>query len=290
MRFREEEVVEKLLPAIRFLLVGELRRRGWNQARIAASLDLSQAAISKYLRRRFRPDPRFLAHPEVRGAVGEVAKGMAAGALGAMEALDRFEGLIRRLEAQGDLPARPGSESVEEERVLNSLRRGARLLERESAVVALLPHVGSNLAMALPGAGSRAEVAAFPGRINELRGAARPPGEPEFGASRHVAEVVLGAHRARPAVRAAMNVAARPEVLAAAKGLGWALEEFRADYEGRGDRIHALLKRRKRAPDLLYHKGAHGIEPMAYLLGTDGEAVAKRAVELAGRVGAQAYL
>ncbi len=284
MRFREEEVVENLLPAIRLLLVEELRRRGWNQARIAESLGLSQAAISKYLRRQLRPDPRFLNHPEVRRATGDVARGMAAGALGALEALDLFEGLIRRLEARGDLPARPGTEAVEEERVLHSLRRGARLLEREPAVVALLPHVGSNLAMALPGARSRAEVAAFPGRINELRGAARPPGEPEFGASRHVAEVVLGAHRARSAVRAAMNVAARPEVLAAARGLGWSLEEFKADYEGRSDRICELLKKRKRVPDLLYHKGAHGIEPQAYLLGRDAEEVAKRAVELAERV------
>lgn len=284
MRFREEEVVERLLPAIRFLLVGELQKRGWNQTRIAESLDLSQAAISKYLRKQFRPDPGFLSHPEVRKAVGEVARGMAGGALGALEALDRFEALIHRLEAQGALPASPHPEALEEERVLNSLRRGARLLEREPSVVPLLPHVGSNLAMALPGARGRAEVAAFPGRITEVRGVARAPGGPEFGASRHVAEVVLGAHRARPTVRAAMNVAARPDVLAVANALGWSLEEFKADYEGRGDRIYQLLKKRRRVPDLLYHKGAHSIEPQAYVLGADAEEVVKRVVELAGRV------
>lgn len=281
MRFREEEVVEKLLPAIRFLLVGELRKRGWNQSRIASELDLSQAAISKYLRKQFRPDPRFLSHPEVRAAVGEVARGLAAGTLGALEALDRFEGLIRRLEVRGDLPAPPRAEALEEERVLHSLRRGALLLEREPAAVILLPHVGSNLAMALPGARSRAEVAAFPGRITEVRGVVRAPAGPEFGASRHVAEVVLGAHRARPALRAGMNVAARAGVLSAARRLGWRAEEFKADYEGRADRIHALLSKRRGTPDLLHHRGGHAIEPQVYLLGEEAEGVARRAVELA---------
>lgn len=284
MKFREEVVVEELLPALRFLLVDELRRRGWNQVRIAEALDLSQAAVSKYLRRQLRLDPRFLDHAEVRRVTAEVARGMAAGALGAMEALDRFEGLIRRLESRGDLPSPAPAEAVEEERVLASLRKAARLLEREVAVVGLLPHVGSNVAMALPGARSRTEVAAFPGRITEIRGAARAPGEPEFGASRHVAEVVLAAHRVRPAVRAAMNIAWRPDVLAAARGLGWRGERFDAKYEGRSDRIHGLLKRRRQMPDLLYHEGAHGVEPVGYVLGRDAEEVARRVVEVASKL------
>ncbi|HII39546.1 TPA: hypothetical protein HA318_06120 [Candidatus Micrarchaeota archaeon] len=41
--------VKKLLPAVRAEAAQNLASKGWNQQRIASSLGLSQAAVSKYL-------------------------------------------------------------------------------------------------------------------------------------------------------------------------------------------------------------------------------------------------
>lgn len=304
MRFAEEVVVEEVLPSLRLLLIQGLAERGLAQQRIAELVGLSQAAVSKYQAGRVQVDAGILRDRRAREVCGQVATGLAAGSMGPFEALAHLEGLLRAWENRGrvcrlheaGMPALRGlgcdlcvlgggSRLLEEQEVLDDLRAAVRVLEQGEGLAALLPNVGSNIAMARAGAKDVLDVAAVPGRMYEVRGAVKVPGQPEFGASRHVAEVLLGVHDRFPAVRAALNLRWAPDVAEALRRERLRAVPFDASYEERRTRVALDLAKARAAPDALVHEGAFGIEPALYLFGPDATTVAAMAVRLAAGLG-----
>lgn len=305
MRFPEEVVVEEVLPSLRAMLIEALAAEGLAQQRIADLVGLSQAAVSKYQAGKVAADPAILRDARAREVVREVARGLASGAMGGFEALARLQGLLRSWENRGrvctlheaGMPALRGlgcdlcvlggrSRILEEQEVLDNLRVAVRAIETCDGFAALLPNVGSNLAMARRDARDVLDVAAVPGRMYEVKGAVKVPGQPEFGASRHVAEVLLGVHDAHPGVRAALNLRYGEDVAAALRALGLRAVRFDAAYEDRRGRLARDLAGAA-APDALVHEGAFGIEPALYLLGRDAAEAAARAVRLRGALAAR---
>jgi len=299
MRFAEEVVVEEVLPSLRHLLIERLASHGLAQQRIAALVGLSQAAVSKYQAGKVGTDPAILADARAKRVTAEVADGLAQGTLGEFDALARLEGLVRAWENRGLVCQRHearmdalrglgcdlcvlGSESrvLEEREVLENLRLAVRALEQREGFAALFPEVGSNLVMARRDARDALDVAAVPGRMYEVKGAVKVPGPPEFGASRHVAEVLLGVHDAHPDLRGALNLRYGPDIAAAIQRLGWRAVAFDAAREGRRARLARSLK--GSLPDALYHEGAFGVEPALYVLGEDAVAAARKALALLG--------
>lgn len=296
MRFPEEVVAERFVPTARHMLARALEQRGLSQTAIAERMGVSQSAVSKHLGGRFAVEPRFAADARLKDAVARVADGLAAGTMGPMEALAEFQRVVHAFEDRGPICAvheevMPelhglgcdvcvrvrGSAPVETERVLASVREAARLLGATPAFVALVPHVGANVAMALPGAKDPLDVAALPGGLVESRGRVRAPTAPEFGVSKTLAEVLLAALDAGGA-RAALNVRSDARFLDAARAAGFTV----AEMPGAEERDVEALRRRLAAgvPDVLFHKGDFGIEPIAYVFGADAAAVARRVAGL----------
>jgi hypothetical protein len=184
-----------------------------------------------------------------------------------------------------DLCVRAGeSDLVRAPAVLGQVRQGVRVLESAPEFAGVVPHVGSNLAFARPGAATAADVAAVPGRIYVARGQLRAPAAPEFGASHHVAEVVLGIVSRFPEQRAAANLRFDDRVERAARRLGWRLVEFDARYEGRAARIALAVRRLRKPPDAVFQRGAFGVEPVMYVVAPTAVEAAQRAVALARAV------
>jgi predicted fused transcriptional regulator/phosphomethylpyrimidine kinase len=161
--------------------------------------------------------------------------------------------------------------------VLASVRRGLVVLERTPAVSELVPNVGSNLVEATPDARDIDDVAGIPGRLFEVKGQLAVPGEPEFGASAHVATVLLAARSAGVPARAALNLRYDPGLVDALRGEGTAVE-----FDAEEAELPAAIRRAveattdPQAVDLLYQTGGFGIEPILYLLVPDAAAVAQR--------------
>jgi len=89
--------------------------------------------------------------------------------------------------------------------VVASLRQAAeKVLELNP--VELIPEVQMNIGYALPQAERVEEVAAFPGRISQSRGKILFKGEPQFGASSHVARLILAMMKHFPQLRACANL------------------------------------------------------------------------------------
>ncbi|PSG97732.1 transcriptional regulator [Thermoplasmatales archaeon SW_10_69_26] len=298
VRFPQEVVVEAFLPTYRAMVADELADRGLSQAAIADHLGISQAQVSKYLSADGL-EGAIAADERVQATAREVAEGLAQGTMDEVAALAESLHLVRRLENRGpicrmheermpelegtgcDACIEPDSRVMAEHRVLVDLRVAVRRLTLIEGLADWIPHVGSNLAQAVEGAEGVWDVAALPGRINVIGGQARVTTEPSFGASRHVATVVLAVRDEHPELRAALNVAFREPLVERAREAGLATVGFDASYEARRERVRdRLADTGAEGPLLLYHEGAFGIEPVAYLLGEDALAVAGRAEQL----------
>ncbi|WP_224332594.1 thiamine-phosphate synthase family protein [Haloprofundus halobius] len=298
MKFVEEVVVEEFLPTFRSMLAAELRDREFTQQEVAEALGVSQSAVSKYAHGRVARNETVEADERVRELVDRVAEGLATGEMSQLQALVETEVFIRHLE-DGDLLAElheaampelaefdgefdvhdPDSALRATERVLSSVRRGLRTLTNASGFAGLIPHVGSNLAECLPDAEEIEDVAAVPGRIFDVKGRATVAGDPEFGASGHVASVLLSARKAGAPVRAAVNVRYDPDIVASLEEAGYRTVEF--DPDAPTDAVAAALDGLDIGETfVLYQTGSYGIEPITYVLGPDATTVASTVREL----------
>ena len=138
----------------------------------------------------------------------------------------------------------------------------------------LLPEVGSNMGFAVHGAIEPAEVAAFTGRIVRVGDEAEVIGCARFGASKHVARIVLAASAFDPSVRCALNLKYSPANLRACRRAGLATASFDRAKEPKGSSsmtwgVTKAIERRRKVPDVIFDRGGPGKEPMIRLLGRD---------------------
>ena len=142
----------------------------------------------------------------------------------------------------------------------------------------LIPEVGTNLGYAVLGALEQEEVAAFDGRIVRVGTAARKVGCARFGASKHVARIVLAASSHDPEKRAALNIKFSAENLEACRNAGLSISRFDRKSEPKGVSsmtwgVHKAIEDFGEVPDVIYDRGGVGKEPMIRLLGDSPEDV-----------------
>jgi hydroxymethylpyrimidine/phosphomethylpyrimidine kinase len=175
-------------------------------------------------------------------------------------------------------------------RILTELSAAFEMLRGAPGLSRLMPEVGMNLAFALPAASSVDEVAAFPGRLGLYHGRLAAFGPPEFGASSHVARIVLTAMRREPGLRCALNIRHGEDVIAACRAAGLKLSSFDraqeppevAAREG-GSLVWGVAEALKGEglPQAVYDTGGLGKEPMIRLLGRTPGEVARWAIDVA---------
>jgi len=205
---------------------------------------------------------------------------------------------------RGASPVNPLGEVLERaERfdVLMDLERGIEGLLAEPAFRHLIPEVGSNLGMATPGAKGPEDVAAVEGRMVKVGPKVKACGTVRFGASSHVARMILSAMSFDPMARAGMNIRYGPDVLEAVSDLGLTSSSFSRDDEPSGSKTmswgtaEAIKMFRSRVgsdagsppdildsiPQVIWDRGGPGKEPMVRLLGASASEVAAVAVEIA---------
>jgi len=173
--------------------------------------------------------------------------------------------------------------------VLMNLAAAARRLNQEG-LADLIPEVQSNLGFATLYARGPQDVAAFPGRIRRGPQGVIVPQTPAFGASRHIASVILTAVSMFPALRAAMNIRFFEEVEQMATLLHLKVASFQRSQEPPEIKareggtlawgVASVLKRDELPPDLIYDRGEWGKEPMIRVLGTDPHNVVEKVLAI----------
>ncbi|HDS46050.1 MAG TPA: bifunctional hydroxymethylpyrimidine kinase/phosphomethylpyrimidine kinase [Methanomicrobia archaeon] len=142
----------------------------------------------------------------------------------------------------------------------------------------LIPEVGTNIGMAIDRATGVQDVAAVDGRIVRTAEGVRA-GCVAFGASDHVARLILAMRAQNRAYRSALNVTFAPEILAACHKLGMTVSTFERDREpedantmdwGVAEASKAFV------PDVIFDRGAVGKEPMIRIFGTSAVEVVEK--------------
>ncbi len=102
-------------------------------------------------------------------------------------------------------------DDVERREVLIDLEKAVRIFTSNEKSHILIPEVRTNIGYALTNPSGIQDVAAIPGRITVAFGKAVYCLPPAFGASDHIARVILTAMKYDKSIRSAMNIALYPQ-------------------------------------------------------------------------------
>jgi len=179
---------------------------------------------------------------------------------------------------------------MERYRVILELKKAVEVL-KEGKIGHLIPEVSSNLGYALPQAEGIEDVAAFPGRIVRFRDSVATHSDPEFGASEHVANIILTVMKFDPEYCSAMNIRYSKENIAQLTRKGFLIGHFNRKHEPKRVKekegsslewgVGGVLRKMKRVPDFIYDEGDVGKEPMIRVLGKNPLEVIQKILKIA---------
>ena len=150
-----------------------------------------------------------------------------------------------------------------------------------------IPEVGINIGYAEPDANNFDKVCALSGRITRMGEHVSYIGSPKFGASKHVARIILAAMSFDNSIRCAMNMKYRPEIVTACTDVNFSVGTFSRENEPEDMSsmewgTKAAIESIGSVPDIIFDRGGIGKEPMVRVLGTGPEEVlgkVKRIIE-----------
>ena len=113
-------------------------------------------------------------------------------------------------------------------------------------------------------------------------------GELKYGGSQHVATAVIEVSKKFPEIRSAINIKYEPSMIVKAKKKGMKVISYDRRKESKNSKqkenssiswgISSCLKSMK--PDIIFHKGDMGKEPMIIIFGTNPEQVVKKILSI----------
>ncbi len=178
-------------------------------------------------------------------------------------------------------------------RSVQELGAAVQLL-KEGSVGMLIPEIQSNLVFALPFARNRDEVAGIPGRILRVGERAETLHDPAYGASSHVARIVLTVMNYDPDYRSAMDIRFSDSLVQVCRDLGFDVASFsRADEpedvkQREGSSLEwgtdSVLSQRDAIPDIIFDRGDMGKEPVIRVLGKTPADVAEKVLSIAAHI------
>jgi XRE family transcriptional regulator, thiamine biosynthesis regulator len=302
----DELMTDVALPALRRLVAARLRGEGASQGRISSLLGVTQASVSMYLARGLDSAYKDLEKLSVTREEADRYAAILAEDLkqSPAYAVETLTSIWRALLGRGSVcPAhralypvlatcdvcmqghRAGGGSRDPS-AIESVARAVHGLEGMPGFAAVMPEVSVNVAYAPQGSESTEDVVAVPGRIVRVRGSARASLPPEFGASTHLAKVLLVVKSRFPELRAAMNLRYDAKMAKAVSRLGIRAAKVGGEYPAGTDdpvvgAVARVLETSKRVSAIV-DEGGRGTEPSLYLFARDPGSL----VGLASRVAA----
>jgi len=201
-----------------------------------------------------------------------------------------FRGAVKV--GSGRIPVNPMAllyNKSERAEVMERVETAAKIIEENPCFLPHAAEVGTQIAMALPFPRGRIDIAAIEGRIVRIRDNLKAVGPARFGASRHIADIILTVMRYDPEIRAAMNLHYDSRLVEAFRRIGCKVAGFdrsrepaeikriegRSLYWGTEEAIRTLGE----VPDIIYDRGEVGKEPMIRVLGRDALEVVNKALK-----------
>ncbi len=166
------------------------------------------------------------------------------------------------------------------DQIIKELSKAVDVLISTHSIGVLIPESQSNFVFAKENAKSNADVAAVEGRIVRVGDRASIAGRITYSASKHVADAVLTAMCYDQSIRSAMNIRYDIKILDVCKRLNMSISSYDRSKEPidvktkegmsvRWGIDHAIRSFNFMVPDIIYHKGDFGKEPMIIVFGKE---------------------
>ncbi len=182
------------------------------------------------------------------------------------------------------------------QRIIEQLQSAVTTIENCPEIVPLVPEVRINIVYALPDAKTPADVAAVDGRITVVAGRPKAAGPVCFGASDHLARLILELRRFQPAFHSTLNFRWNEQIYKTVahwaekqqkiigvidrtkepseiigqdrKSIPWKVKELLAATNGI-------------VPEIAYETKGWGKEPLFILIGEEPKTIVARLIEIA---------
>ncbi len=295
-----ELIQRDFLPKVRSQLAHSLNEEGLSQSEIAEHLEVTQAAIHKYLQNRpdVTPDIKELSDSISEMIVeGKYRRDVLVKMLCTVCMTSRIGGKIcalhrRQIDSLGAVSCSICSELLGDAThlrvrsdVLQEIQMALEVVESSSDFSRIVPQVRANLVVCGEDASSPEDVAGVPGRITVISGRARALMPPGFGTSQHTASLLLWAKSMAAEVRACFCISGEDCVLRAAKVLGLLvieLDESTLDVDTIASAVEDKLSSNFDIAErwAIHVPGGMGIEPILYLFGDSAVSLAETCVAI----------
>jgi len=158
----------------------------------------------------------------------------------------------------------------------------------------IIPEVQSNLGYALPHANKAEDIAAIPGRIIRIGEETGTFGDIAFGASSHIASIILSAMKYNMDYRCAMNIRFSKDIINICMSLGFDVDNFDRSDEPDDTKFkegyslkwgtNSVLSKRNSIPDIIFDRGDLGKEPMIRVLGKNPAEVVDKVLSISKKL------
>jgi predicted fused transcriptional regulator/phosphomethylpyrimidine kinase/predicted transcriptional regulator len=297
-------MVEKFLPAMRVIVARRLHSEGFSQSRIAGFLGITQASVSLYLAQDQVSHIRSLADLGISSEDADRYSALLSEDLkkNPVYAVSTLYSIWSDLLGRGALCAAHrgeypflaqcemcmrtfGANQNQNSEAIGLVSRAVEMIETSSLFVHIMPEVSVNVAYAHGEASSVNDVVAVPGRIVRVRERARSLMRPEFGASTHLAKILLDSRSRMKEYRAGMNLRYDEKMGNVLKTLRLRPLIIGGKYSKAVDPVVDALARRMNESsdpfDVIVDLGGSGIEPSLYIFAAGPVEVAGLALKIA---------
>ena len=262
------EIGSKWLDRLHQQVAKDLRSKGWSQVEIADILGTTQSTISRQIMK--KPVELFASADEstIDGWAHELSQalitmGPQSNVIRQRLVLEFQFGGNNTLRFDKTLTGMDLDVGQEQRSLLRRLEWAIGRLDIRKISDAM-PAVGLNIASALADAKVIEDVAAFPGKITMVDGKLRHHETPAFGASTHLANVLLQIMSNDPEKVAILNI--KPPLLNDAVDVG----KIESVCENLGYKLalapKGIIEKGSTKIDVLLDEGAFGWEPSLYIL------------------------
>lgn len=175
-------------------------------------------------------------------------------------------------------------------KVVEEVNSALQSFLEDEKICAYIADVGTQIAMALPFPSSINHIAAVEGRIRKENGKAKVDGEVKFGASSHMARLILACNEINPEIRAAINLKYDKKLLQTLRKSGFSISKFDRKLEPANVKkteggtmrwgVSRIYEKTGRITDAIYDLGEKGREPKEAMI----RIVGKNAVEIVDKL------
>ena len=152
------------------------------------------------------------------------------------------------------------------DRMSDALEAAVRRLTGIDGIGDYIPQVGSNLVYAKADSSTVEDVLALTGRIIATMRGPIACGEVAYGASSHLASVVIEAQKLEGEIRASLNIKADDDVARRLKGAGLTVVTVPSKFEGEGCPVTHYIRKTGELADAYVHPGDFGVEPTTTII------------------------